>query len=104
MQKKGRVYKVGKLIEIPAKVVSKILEWNLDDEKRGDLSYDRKICQSLVMSLVSKNDLLESNINKDVINFIEACFIVRCDDQVDERIAAIDTYIQELCATKASGK
>lgn len=90
------------MIEIPYKVVDKILEWNTDHEKRGNLNLDRKICQSLVMSLVSKDDVRESKISGHAKEFIKACLTVRCGVEDDERIAAIDTYISDLFAAKAT--
>lgn len=98
------MYKVAddnSLVVIPYKVINKVLEWNTDYEKRGDEQYDRKICQMLLISLASKNDIRESKISKEAIEFIKACFIVRVDDKNEERIAAIDTYIRELCTEKA---
>lgn len=65
------MYKIGtKLIEIPAKAVTKIIEWN-DGTKRENVNYDRKICHSLLLSLVSKEQLKASVVSDEVMQFIE---------------------------------
>ncbi|XP_055308738.1 uncharacterized protein LOC129572728, partial [Sitodiplosis mosellana] len=100
-RKKGRVYKIGtKKAEIPYKVIDKILEWNEDRDKRNNIDYDRKMCQMLVMSLTPKDDIRTSKISSQVIEFVKACFIVRCGEN-EERIGAVEMYINDLCTEKA---
>lgn len=71
MQISGRVYKIGhQLIQVPQKAVEKIIEWN-QGAKRNDVQFDRKICYSLLLSLVAKEKLLESCISQEVIDFIK---------------------------------
>lgn len=89
---------------MPYKVIDKILEWNASAEKRADCDYDKKICNMLVWSLASKDNVRTSNISEDVINFIKTCFNVRCDHDKEKRVGAIDMYIKELCAEKAKKK
>lgn len=92
----------------------------------NDVEYDRKICRSLLLSLVSKGDLCLSKVPDDVIQFIKgidffcsmhtvnfnlqllyflfksACFIVRCGiSGAEERIASIETYKTEFCTWMA---
>lgn len=101
-------------IKIPEKAIEKIIEWN--DTKREDWLYDKKICQSLLLSLVSNENLRESFVADEVMEFIRgnvfmsyfpgiilkqfffivACFVVRCETQQD-RIDAIHSYKKELC-------
>lgn len=70
-QANGRVYKIGKrLIEISKKAVDKIIEWN-DGPMRNDVEHDRKICRSLLLSLVAKDDLCAAKVNDDVKRFIK---------------------------------
>lgn len=58
------------MIEIPKKAVDKIIEWNVG-EKRHDLRYDRKICQSLLLSLIAKEELRQSIVDDKVMEFIK---------------------------------
>lgn len=68
------MYDIGKtLIKIPQKVVDKIIEWNTGPE-RDDIRYDRKICHSLLLSLVHKDRLRESVVSDDVMEFIKGHF------------------------------
>lgn len=65
------MYKIGsQFIEIPYKVVNKIIEWN-EEPKRKDVIYDRKICHLFVMSLSSKENVCQSKICDEVITFIK---------------------------------
>lgn len=65
------MYKIGnRLIEIPKKAVEKIIEWN-EGAMCNDVEYDRKICRSLLLSLVSKDDLCACKVHDDVLNFIK---------------------------------
>lgn len=81
LQHKGRIYKVGaKLIVIPKNAVDKIIEWN-QGPKREDIIYDRKICHSLLLSLVCKDQLSAGKIDDEVIKFITCNYftlISRC--------------------------
>lgn len=90
------------MVIVPYRVVEKIIEWNAADETRGNEEYDRKVCLMLLMSLTSKEEVRASKISKEVIEFIKACFVVRCGDEQKERIDAINKYIEELCAKKAT--
>lgn len=65
----------GKLIEIPKKVVDKIIEWN-QGANRNDSEYDKKVCQMLLLSLVSKEGLRKHQVNGDVIQFIKGEFLL----------------------------
>lgn len=70
----GRVYDVGgKLRKIPQKVVDKIIEWNSGPE-RDDVRFDKKICHSLLLSLVHKEQLRDSLVDDDTLEFIKGNF------------------------------
>lgn len=71
----GRVYEIGKtLVKVPQKVVDKIIEWNIGPE-RDDARYDRKICHSLLLSLVHKDQLRASIVDDDVMEFIKGIIV-----------------------------
>lgn len=75
MQASGRVYKIGRrLIEIPKKAVEKFIEWN-EGPMRVDVEYDRKICRSLLLSLVAQDDLRSFNVDDDVMQFIKGSIL-----------------------------
>lgn len=75
IQNSGRVYMIGdKLIEIPKKVVEKIIEWN-QGAKRYESEYDKKVCHMLLLSLVSKESLRKREVNESVIQFIKGDFL-----------------------------
>lgn len=57
-------------MKIPQKVVDKIVEWNTGSE-RDDVRFDKKICHSLLLSLVHKDQLSASMVNDDVMTFIK---------------------------------
>lgn len=109
------------MIEIPTKAVDKIIEWNTGI-KRDDIRYDKKVCQSLLLSLVAKKQLQESVVDADVMRFIKGknvyfffflflkdsltflllflktdCFNIRCGNN-GVRIDAIEAYKAELGA------
>ncbi|XP_055309118.1 uncharacterized protein LOC129573007 [Sitodiplosis mosellana] len=100
----GRIYKIGgKLIEIPKKAVEKIIEWNVGP-RRDDTQYDRKVCHSLLLSLVAKEQL--QAVDAAVMEFIKDCFIIRCSGSgvnFEDRVGRIDVYKDEL-SIKLCGK
>lgn len=74
MQDAGRVYKVGNsLIEVPRKVFEKIGEWN-QIPKRNDVTFDKRVCHSLLYSLVSNENLRSRIISDDVMEFIKGIY------------------------------
>lgn len=67
----GRIYEIdGLMILIPKRVIDKILHWNENEAMQNDVAYDKKICQSLLVCLTSKDDLANSRITDDVEEFI----------------------------------
>lgn len=50
--------------------MEKIIEWN-QGAKRDDTKYDKKICQSLLLSLVDKEKIFKSEIDDEVLQFIK---------------------------------
>lgn len=78
----GRVYEIGKtLVKVPQKVVDKIIEWNTGPE-RDNLCYDRKICHSLLLSLVHKDLLRKSVVSDDVMEFIKGIIPMCSNDLI----------------------
>lgn len=57
-------------IGIPNKAIDKIIQWN-EVPKRDDDRFDRKICHSLLFSLVIKNDLAKFKVSDEVMTFIK---------------------------------
>lgn len=100
----SRIYKVnGRLILVSAKTVTKLIQWN-GALKKHAIQYDRKVCYSWLLSLVGKKDLALNNVSSDTMDFIKACFIVRCEENynsTENRIGKIEKYKDELC--KAGG-
>ncbi|XP_055309267.1 uncharacterized protein LOC129573095 [Sitodiplosis mosellana] len=94
--KLGRVYKIGgKMILVPEKAVEKLIGWN-EPAKRSDIQYDRKACFTWLLSLVGKEQLAACNVNRETMDFLKACFTIRCGTQ-QNRIEAIEKYKDELC-------
>ncbi|XP_055312022.1 uncharacterized protein LOC129574267 [Sitodiplosis mosellana] len=97
----GRVYKIGKrYILIPKKAVDKMSEWNTG-LKRDDIRYDKKFCQALLLSLVDKQQLKQSIVDADVMQFIRDCFAIRCVSNEEERIASIEKLKDDICCEQA---
>lgn len=76
------------------KAVAKIIEWN--ETKRDDEKYDRKVCHSLLLSLVAKEQL--QVVNEAVMKFVKDCFVVRigAGANAENRIDRIGMYKDEL--------
>lgn len=67
----GGIYEIDDMmVLIPKRVIDKILHWNGIEAMQNDSAYDKKICQSLLVCLTSKDDLANSRITKDVKAFI----------------------------------
>lgn len=67
----GRIYEIDEtMVLIPKRVVDKILDWNNNEALRDDVSFDSKVCLSLLVCLVSKEDLSNYRITEDVKEFI----------------------------------
>lgn len=68
----GRVYQIGKTLKrIPQKVVDSIIKWNEGADERNDVRLDRKICHSLLLSLLSKEQLRAYDVSDDAMEFIK---------------------------------
>lgn len=119
------------MIEIPKKAIEKIIEWN-GGATRDHIEYDKKICRSLLLSLVAKDNLRSFNVDNNVMEFIKCniylfvffninsinlginsndffqisvCFFIRCGQvNTEERIASIETYKMEFCAIMDKAK
>lgn len=111
-----RLHRIGgDLIQIPAKVVTQIIDWNRN--KRDEVKLDSKIFGSLLLCLASPENLREGLVNDCVMNFIQSifciqskneghdlifpycfilgCFEVRCRNAVD-RISAIHSFKTDI--------
>lgn len=122
----GRIYEIDDMmVLIPKRVIDKILHWNENEALRKDVAYDKKICQSLLVCLTSKDDLANSRITEDVKEFIkgrknfsnivkyslcksQSTFLkisstgilqIRCKSD-RKRIGSIQNFIDELCGHK----
>lgn len=69
------------LIGIPNKVVEKVISWN-EGPERDDKEYDKKICHSLLLCLVSKTNLRSTNVSNAVMDFIKGMFMNQLSNYV----------------------
>lgn len=84
------------LVEISHHVIDRLREWNKD---RANKNFDRSYVLALLLVLVSKDDICQSNINQDVTMFIRDLMWIRASDQM--RVAAVDKYIEDYCREKS---
>lgn len=64
------MYKIGnRMVEIHRDVISKLLEWNSDEQKNNS-KFDFAFCLSVLLSLVSPAKIAESGLSPDVVAFI----------------------------------
>lgn len=72
MQKSGRIYKIGpKLCEIPWDVIDNFQKWNTSAPEMYSEEIDRKLVSALLLVLLSKGELANSDIDIDTLNFIK---------------------------------
>lgn len=70
-----RIYRVGEnLIQIPARVISQIIEWNRN--RRDEIALDMKIFGSLLLCLVNPENLKEGLVNDCIMDFIQSIFFI----------------------------
>lgn len=67
----GRVYKIGgKMILVPKKAVEKLVGMN-EPAKKSDVRFDRKVCYTWLLSLVSKPKLAAFDVDDEIMDFIQ---------------------------------
>lgn len=76
LQKNGRVYKLGnRLIEIHNDVVNNLLQWN-EDPQRNDQDIDYAFGLSLLLSLISIEDISVGRIDNNALTFVQGMHFI----------------------------
>lgn len=108
------------MIEFPAALISKLLDWN-KVPRNNDCYYDKRFTRSLLMALVDENRLRAGEISLDEKSFIRcktlfdkkccsfsylfkthifsALFEIRCKGD-ENRMDKFEGYIDDLCREK----